>query len=84
MSGPNKVVAALVRASKYFSSQAAFARAIGVRPSFMAQLISGARPVPVPVAIATERVTRGKVRVEELCPDVDWAVIRSKPAGAAA
>ncbi len=43
------------------------------------QLVAGTRPIPVDLAIAIERETGGQVTVEELRPDVDWAVIRGKP-----
>jgi DNA-binding transcriptional regulator YdaS (Cro superfamily) len=36
--------------------------------------------VPAEWCVAIERETAGAVTVEELRPDVDWAVIRGKPA----
>jgi len=38
--------------------------------------------VPAEHCIAIERETHGTVTVEDLRPDLDWAVIRGKPAAA--
>jgi DNA-binding transcriptional regulator YdaS (Cro superfamily) len=53
-----------------------------VSAAFVSQLASGARPIPPHIAIAIERETAGAVTVEELRPDMDWAVIRARPAAA--
>lgn len=67
-------------ACQVLGSQSRLAVAIGVTASMVNQLVAGTRPVPVDLAIAIERETAGAVTVEELRPDVDWAVIRGKPA----
>lgn len=43
----------------------------------------GYKPCGESLAIAIERETAGAVTVEELRPDVDWAVIRGRPAAPA-
>jgi DNA-binding transcriptional regulator YdaS (Cro superfamily) len=43
-----------------------FAKAIGVSPSFLSQMLSGHRPAPDRVAQAIETETRGKVRASHL------------------
>jgi DNA-binding transcriptional regulator YdaS (Cro superfamily) len=41
------------------------------------QIAGGWRPCREALAINIERETGGKVTCEELCPDVDWAYLRS-------
>jgi DNA-binding transcriptional regulator YdaS (Cro superfamily) len=60
--------------------QGELARRLGITPGFVSQWISGVRPIPIQQAIAIERETAGVVTVEELRPDIDWSVIRGKPA----
>jgi DNA-binding transcriptional regulator YdaS (Cro superfamily) len=50
----------------------------------MTNVAYGYKPCAESLAIAIERESAGAVTVEELRPDVDWAVIRGKPAGMAA
>ena len=72
------------RACEIVGSRGEFARRLGVSISMVSQWCTGARPLPLDRAIAIERETAGAVTVEELRPDVDWAVIRGKPSREAA
>jgi DNA-binding transcriptional regulator YdaS (Cro superfamily) len=45
---------------------------LGVPASLLSQWANGIRPVPAARCLAIERATAGKVRCEELRPDVDW------------
>ena len=62
--------------SKYLEStdqtNAGLARELGVPPSLLSQWATGARQVPAERCLAIERATNGKVRCEDLRPDVDW------------
>lgn len=61
--------------------RAAFAKSIGIAPAYLFQLEHGTRKPTPKMAVAIERETKGLLKVEELCPDVDWAVIRGTYAG---
>jgi DNA-binding transcriptional regulator YdaS (Cro superfamily) len=69
---------ALRRACEFFGSQSKLADCLGIRASFVSAWFNGDRPIPMQLAIAIERETAGDVTVEELRPDVDWAVIRRR------
>jgi DNA-binding transcriptional regulator YdaS (Cro superfamily) len=71
--------AAVRRACELTGSQRLLAGQVGVSVSMVSQWCTGARPLPPDRAIAIERATSGAVTVEELCPDIDWSVIRGKP-----
>ena len=58
-------------------SAAEFAKAIDRSPQFVSQLRSGGRQVPAELCPLIELATGGKVRCEELRPDVNWAVLRT-------
>ena len=62
------------RACEALGGRAALALALGVSPSFVAQLISGARPVPAERCPAIEAATGGAVTRRDLRPE-DWWVI---------
>jgi DNA-binding transcriptional regulator YdaS (Cro superfamily) len=75
---------ALRRAAEILGGQAALATAVGfsdrrhVWPWFNTE-----RKVPAEHCPAIERATREKgtpVTCEELCPHVDWAILRAQPA----
>jgi DNA-binding transcriptional regulator YdaS (Cro superfamily) len=73
---------AIRRACAALGSQAELARRVGVSVSMVSQWCTGARPLPTERCIDIERETRASgdpVTVEELRPDVDWAVIRGRP-----
>ncbi len=40
----------------------------------------GSRSCSVELAIALERITKGVLRCEELCPDLDWKYLRTRGA----
>ena len=61
---------ALQRACDALHGAASLARAIGVTPQFLSQVLSGARPLPAKRVIAIERATDGKVTRHELRPDL--------------
>lgn len=52
------------------------AKRIGVNPQLLSQWIHGVRPVPAARCPAIEEATNGKVRCEDLRPDVAWHVLR--------
>lgn len=57
-------------------SRAALAGALGVSRGMVYQWLRGLRPVAAEHCPTIERETRGKVRCEDLRPDVDWAYLR--------
>lgn len=46
---------------------------LGVPASLLSQWATGVRPVPALRCLAIERATNGKVRCEDLRPDIDWS-----------
>jgi DNA-binding transcriptional regulator YdaS (Cro superfamily) len=63
----------LKRAAQVVGSAAALARAIGVTPQFMSEMMKeGGRPMPVKYMPGVEFVTGGQVPCEELGPAVRW------------
>jgi DNA-binding transcriptional regulator YdaS (Cro superfamily) len=67
---------AIKRAIDAKGSGAAFAASIGRSPQFVSQLLKGWRAVPAELCLVIERETG--VRCEDLRPDVEWGVLRSK------
>ena len=59
-------------------SQVEFAQLLGVTQGAVWQWIAGKKPVSAESCIAIERATAGEVRCEDLRPDIDWHVVRSK------
>ncbi|CAM3698000.1 helix-turn-helix domain-containing protein [Cupriavidus respiraculi] len=59
------------------TSQAAFAKRLGVTQGLVHQWITGKRPVSAEQCPSIERLTDGAVTCEELNSKVDWAFIRS-------
>jgi DNA-binding transcriptional regulator YdaS (Cro superfamily) len=68
---------ALISACDFVGGQAALARALGIKPPTVNQWIKAERPVPAERCPAIERATAGRVRCEDLRPDVDWAYLRA-------
>lgn len=66
----------LQRAAQAAGSQAKLAGLIGVNRSFIAQLVSGHRPMPQAVCAKIEAATG--VLCEELRPDVQWVRRRGR------
>lgn len=52
------------------------ANSLGVKPATVNQWVSGARPIPAGRCPEIERATNGRVKCEDLRPDVDWAYLR--------
>jgi DNA-binding transcriptional regulator YdaS (Cro superfamily) len=75
----NMSLSPLDRACELVGSSTALAERIGSVQSAISNWRARGR-VPVEACIAIERETAGAVTVEELRPDIDWAVIRGKPA----
>lgn len=72
---------AIADAIAVVGSGAALASAIDRSPQFVSQMLKGedeegGRPVPAELCPAIERATGGRVRCEELRPDVAWDVLR--------
>jgi DNA-binding transcriptional regulator YdaS (Cro superfamily) len=68
---------ALQKAVEVVGSQVALAAALGVRQGHVWKWLNTAvEGVPAKYCPSIERVTGGKVRCEELRPDVDWAYLR--------
>lgn len=61
--------------SRGHGAAADLARQLGVSEALVSFWRAG-RQVPAGRAIEIERATGGAVRVEELRPDIDWAVLR--------
>lgn len=59
----------ILRAIELLGSQEAFALACGVKTQAVTRW---KRDVPAERAPLIERVTRGEVRCEELCPHIEW------------
>lgn len=66
-------------AAEIVGSQAALARALGVKSPTVHQWITGERPVPADHCPTIERLTGGVVTCEQLNDSVDWAYIRATP-----
>lgn len=65
-------------------SMQALATALGVTKGAVFQWKMPSRKVPAEHCPAIERMTAGRVRCEELRPDVDWAYLRTAPQEGAA
>lgn len=55
------------------------AAAINRPASYFSRQLSGDRAFSEKDAIAIEKFTAGKVRCEDILPEVDWAYLRRKP-----
>lgn len=71
---------AIRRARDVLGGTTRLSAASGVSAPTASEWISGKRRIPIARCLVIERATAGAVTVEELRPDVDWAVIRGKPA----
>lgn len=60
--------------------QVAFAASVGTSVGYIRKAISVGHRFDANLVIAIERETAGKIRCEDLRPDVDWAVIRGTAA----
>jgi DNA-binding transcriptional regulator YdaS (Cro superfamily) len=64
------------RAAEILGSQTALADLLGVTKGAVSQWKDPGRRVPAEYCPLIERATEGKVRCEELRPDVAWDVLR--------
>ena len=62
--------------------RAAFANRCGTTEGHLRNVAYGYRSCAESLAIAIERESDAAIRVEQLRPDVDWAVIRGRQAAA--
>ena len=63
-------------ACEIVGGQSKLASCLDVTPATINQWVKGVRPVPAVHCPDIERLTKGEVRCEALCPDVDWSYIR--------
>lgn len=78
-----ETIPAILRACAVLGGQAEMARLLDITPAAVNQWCKGLRVVPAERCPAIERATRAKgdpVTCEELCPGVDWAVLREPQA----
>lgn len=68
------------RAIEHFGSQAAMAAALSISQPTVSEWLRGERRVPAERCPEIERATAGKVRCEDLRPDVAWDVLRTAKA----
>lgn len=66
----------LQRAVEFVGNQGDLARVLGCHQSLISQVLTGRRKLPVNLAIRIEAATYGRIRVEELRPDIEWEVVR--------
>lgn len=71
---------ALARAIECVGRADTLAKALGVTPAAIYQWRSGVRPIPANRCPDIEAATEGRVRCEELRPDVRWSVLRDRRA----
>lgn len=73
---------AISKAIDCLGSQEQLAKAVDLTQSAISSYVTGIKRPSAEVAIRIEAATDGKVRVEDLRPDVPWHVIRGKQAAA--
>lgn len=56
------------------------AERLGVSKSYVYFMKAGQRGISPEICIAIEKATRGKFRCEHIRPDIEWSVVRRKPA----
>lgn len=64
------------QATRVVGSAEQLARLIGVSRAAIYAWMSGTRRISADYCPDIERATRGRVRCEDLRPDVDWSVLR--------
>lgn len=70
----------IARAIDIVGNMARLARSLGVTPQAVKFWRDGRRKLPAEVCPSIERATGGAVTCEQLCPGVDWAVLRGSSA----
>jgi DNA-binding transcriptional regulator YdaS (Cro superfamily) len=76
MDKPRTPIEAVEAAISCFSSATQFAQVIDLSPQMVSFMRKGERQVPAEKCPLIERVTKYRVRCEELRPDVAWDVLR--------
>ena len=71
---------AVARAIDCLGTQEKLAKAIDLTKAAISQYATGLKRPSAEVAIRIEAATRGRVRVEDIRPDVPWHVIRGSQA----
>jgi DNA-binding transcriptional regulator YdaS (Cro superfamily) len=66
----------IIQAIGFFGSQTALAKHIGVSPQAVQQWVQR-NIIPAEHCPVIERLTDGKVRCEDLNPEIDWAFLRT-------
>jgi DNA-binding transcriptional regulator YdaS (Cro superfamily) len=69
---------AISRAIECLGSQDQLAKAVDLTQAAISQYVKGSKRPSAEVAIRIEAATQGKVRAEDVRPDVPWHVIRGK------
>lgn len=64
---------AVARACEALGGRVGLAAHLEVTPAAVSQWCSGERRVPAERCLQIERATLGRVRCEELRPDIDWS-----------
>ena len=67
---------ALEQAAEVVGSQTKLAELLGVSKAAVAQWKLPGRRVPLTHCMAIEKATYGKVKCEDLRPDINWTVVR--------
>ena len=73
-------MSAIARAIDCLGTQEKLAKAIDLTQAAISQYVIGLKRPSAEVAIRIEAATRGRVRVEDIRPDVPWHVIRGSRA----
>ena len=66
----------ILRAAKIVGTQAALAQELSITPAAVTNWLFRNTKVPAEYCPTIERVTGGRVRCEQLRPDVEWKVLR--------
>lgn len=72
----NSPQASIKRVCSIVGGQAVLARHLGVTPAAVNQWVKALRPIPSKYCPKIEGITGGRIRCEDLCPDVDWTFLR--------
>jgi DNA-binding transcriptional regulator YdaS (Cro superfamily) len=62
------------------ADRAKLAAEVGYHENTLVNVSNGSKSCSAGLAIELERATRGVLRVEDICPAIDWSVIRGKTA----
>lgn len=71
---------AISKAIEIVGSQEQLAKAVDLTQAAISQYATGLKRPSAEVAIRIEAATKGRVRVEDIRPDVPWHVIRGSQA----